>query len=98
MSVSLAVALDQMVKELVSIDKDFSKQFGTFKSSILTLERNVKADQATFNSVRRQTIDTSVAVGGNYYGRQYQRQVGGRLGATKNENEFAYNSGVSRYV
>jgi hypothetical protein len=98
MSVSLAEALDLMANELKTIDIQFATQFKTFKTNILTLERNVKADQATFNSVRRQTIDTSVAVGGNYYGRQYERQVGGRLGATKNENEFAYNSGVSRYV
>jgi hypothetical protein len=98
MSVSLAEALRTMKTELDSIDKDFSKQFGTFKTSILTLERNVKEDQTTFNSSRRQSIEPSVAVGGNYYGRQYQRQVGGRLGATQNENEFAYSSGISRYV
>jgi hypothetical protein len=98
MSVSLAEALRNMADELKSIDSQFATQFNTFKNNILSLERNVKADQATFNSVRRQSIDTSVAVGGNYYGRQYERQVGGRLGDTSTENKFAYNSGVSRYV
>jgi hypothetical protein len=98
MSVSLAEGLREMAKELKNIDSQFATQFNTFKSSVLTLEQNVKTDQATFNSARRQSIDPSVAVGGNYYGRQYERQVGGRLGATHNENEFAYNSGVSRYV
>jgi hypothetical protein len=98
MSVSLAEALRMMANELKSIDSQFATQFNTFKNNILTLERNVKADQATFNSVRRQTIDNSVAVGGNYYGRQYERQVGGRLGDTSTENKFAYNSGVNRYI
>jgi hypothetical protein len=97
MSVSLAEGLREMAKELKNIDSQFATQFNTFKSSVLTLEQSVKEDQATFNSSRRQSIDTG-AVGGNYYGRQYQRQVGGRLGATSNENEFAYNSGVSRYI
>jgi hypothetical protein len=98
MSVSLAVALDMMTETLGTIDAGFASQFDTFKGQVLTLDRNVRADQATFNSARRQSIDPSVAVGGNYYGRQYERQVGGRLGHTRNENEFAYSSGVSRYV
>jgi hypothetical protein len=98
MSVSLAEALRNMTDELKTINIQFASQFETFKNSILTLERNVRDDQATFNSSRRQSIDPSVAVGGNYYGRQYQRQVGGRLGATHNENEFAYSSGISKYI
>ena len=98
MSVSLAVALEGMKTELGKIDSQFASQFGIFKSNILSLDQKVKADKLTFNSARRQAIDPSVAVGGNYYGRQYERQVGGRLGATHNENEFAYNSGVSSYV
>lgn len=97
-SVSLAEALRIMKNELDSIDYTFATQFDTFKDNILSLEKSVKADQATFNSIRRQSVDASVAVGGNYYGRQYERQVGGRLGASQNENQFAYNSGVSRYV
>lgn len=96
-SVSLAEALNIMSDQLRPIDKNFATQFGAFKTNILTLEKKVKSDQASFNSTRRQS-NPSVAVGGNYYGRQYERQVGGRLGATKNENEFAYMSGVSRYV
>ena len=98
MSVSLAEALDMMTETLGTIDSGFASQFNTFKTNVLTLDRNVRADQAVFNSARRQSVDPSVAVGGNYYGRQFQRQVGGRLGATHNENEFAYSSGVSRYV
>jgi hypothetical protein len=97
MSVSLAVALRSMTDELKTINIQFASQFETFKNNILTLERNVRDDQATFNSSRRQSINTG-AIGGNYYGRQYERQVGGRLGATHNENEFAYSSGVSRYI
>jgi hypothetical protein len=96
--VTYAEALRLMKTELDKIDSQFATQFNTFKNNILTLDRNVTADQATFNSSRRQSIDPSVAVGGNYYGRQYERRVGGRLGATHNENEFAYSSGVSRYV
>jgi hypothetical protein len=98
MSVSLAQALEDMKTQLDKIDNQFATQFGLFKTNILTLDRNVKADKLTFNSSRRQSINPSVAVGGNYYGRQYERKVGGRLGASHNENEFAYSSGVSRYI
>ena len=96
-SVSLAEALRLMKNELDAIDTQFATQFGAFRTNILTLEQKVKSDKEIFNSSRRQSTPSG-AVGGNYYGRQYERQVGGRLGATKHENEFAYLSGVSRYV
>ena len=95
--VSLAQALNLMGDELSKIDKTFASQFLAFKTNILTLEKKVKTDAGVFNSARKQEIPSALR-GGNYYGRQHQRQVGGRLGATKYENEFAYNSGVSRYV
>ena len=98
MSVSLAEALEGMKTELGKIDSQFANQFGLFKSNILSLDQKVKADKLTFNSARRQSIDPSVSVGGNYYGRQFERKVGGRLGDTSNENRFAYSSGVARYV
>jgi hypothetical protein len=98
MSISLAEALEGMKTELGKIDSQFASQFGLFKSNILSLDQKVKADKLTFNSARRQSIDPSVAVGGNYFGRPYERKVGGRLGDTHNENKFAYSSGVSRYI
>jgi hypothetical protein len=97
MSVSLAQALKSLKTELDSIDGQFGTQFDTFKNNILTLEKKVKTDKASFNSSRKQSGSSSIT-GGNYYGRQYERQVGGRLGASQNENHFAYNSGVSRYI
>jgi hypothetical protein len=95
--VSLAQALNLMAVELARVDKSFASQFVAFKTNILTLEKKVKTDQANFNSTRQQS-GASAIIGGNYYGRQYQRQVGGRLGSTHNENQFAYSSGVNRYV
>lgn len=95
--VSLAQAINLMGDELSKIDKTFADQFLTFKNNILTLEKKVKKDAGVFNSSRKQGVPPSLS-GGNYYGRKYERQVGGRLGATKYENEFAYSSGVSRYV
>jgi hypothetical protein len=95
--VSLAQALNLMAVELARVDKTFASQFIAFKTNILTLEKKVKTDQENFNSARQQS-GASTIMGGNYYGRQFERKVGGRLGATNNENEFAYSSGVSRYV
>lgn len=98
-SVSLAEALNTMTDELKTIDPQLSNQFNIYKNNIITLEQKVKADQATFNSSRRQPITSDTeAVGGNYYGRQYTRTVGGNLGNTSIENRFAYQNGISRYI
>ncbi len=99
MSVSLADALNTMTGELETIDKQLATQFNIFKTNIVQLEQKVKADQGVFNSSRRQSMPTDTeAVGGNYYGRQYSRTVGGNLGATSKENRFAYQNGISRYI
>ena len=97
MSVSLAEALDNLGTQLGTIDKQFASKFSEFRNEVGALDKKMTADKDVFNSARKQDTPAG-AVGGNYFGRQYQRQVGGRLGATHNENEFAYSSGVSRYV
>ena len=97
MSVPLAEALDNLGRQLGNIDTQFASKFNEFRNEVGALDKKMNADKEVFNSARKQEIPPALS-GGNYYGRQYQRQVGGRLGATKYENEFAYNSGVSRYI
>ena len=112
MSVSLSDALNTMTQQLAIVDRQLADQFNTFKNNILTFDKNVSDDQAIFNSSRRQTMTdedqfmgiagasgkASTLSGGSYYGQQYNRTIGGRLGDSSKENLFAYQNGIPRYI